>query len=371
MSTLSGVLGQLFHPVVPALQTFVQAQNACGGLAGHPINLTVEDDQGDPSTATSDGQDEIQNHHIIAFVGNIQVLTINNMVALVNSTHVPIIGGDITNNAWFSSSYIFPEGPPPQAISFGYLQAMTQVYHDKVVGDVYCLEVPQACEQIDAAFKALAPSFGATDASSIQISIVATSYTSQCLTAQSDKVQAMALTVDAATQSRYSNSCAQVGFHPQYVAYPLGVGNQSQFFGDANLANTYVPLNTFPWMDNATPVERYYQQSVAKYAPGFVTGDAASLGWTSGALMVAASQDLSPSGPTSAQFLQSLYQFKGQSYTTLGGMTAPLTFNQGGVPTVPYCLFAAVSNSTNTGWDTSKSVDHAVCTSATAPNAPK
>ena len=370
VSTLSGVLGELFHPVVPALQTFVKAQNNCGGLNGHPINLTVEDDQDDPSTAASDGQDEIQNHHILAFVGNIQVLTIDNMVSLVNSTHVPIIGGDITNNTWFSSSYIFPEGPPPEAISFGYLQSMTQIYHDKVVGDAYCLEVPQACEQIDAGFKALAGQFGATDAASIQISIVSPSYTSQCLTFQNKKVQALALTVDAATQSRFASSCASVGYHPQYIAYPLGVGNQSQFFGNANLGNTYVPLNTFPWMDNATPVERYYQASVAKYNPGFVTGDAASLGWTSGALMVAASTDLT-SNPTSAQFLNALYQFKGQSFTTLGGMTAPLTFNQGGLPTVPYCLFAAVSNSSNTAWNTAKSVDHAVCTSVTAPNSPK
>jgi len=370
VSTLSGVLGQLFEPVVPSLQVFVKAQNACGGLDGHPIHLVIEDDQDDPSTAASDAQNEIENDHILAFVGNIQVLTISNMVSIVNSTHVPIIGGDITNNTWFSSPYIFPEGPPPEAISFGYLQAMTQIYHDTNVGDVYCLEVPQACEQINAAFLALAPQLGATVKSNIQISIVSPSYTSQCLTAQSDKIQAMALTVDAATQGRYATSCASVGYHPQYIAYPLGVGNQSEFFGNANLGGTYVPLNTFPWMDDATSAEQYYQQQVAKYDPGFTTGDAASLGWTSGALLVAASQDLT-SSPTSAQFLQALYQFKGQSYTTLGGMTAPLTFNQGGLPTVPYCLFAAVSNSTNTGWNTAKSVDHAVCTNLTAPDSPK
>src|SRR5436189_62835 len=35
VSTLSGVLGELFSPVVPALKTFVSSQNACGGLNGH------------------------------------------------------------------------------------------------------------------------------------------------------------------------------------------------------------------------------------------------------------------------------------------------------------------------------------------------
>src|SRR5438132_1579613 len=56
VSTLSGVLGELFSPVVPALKTFVASQNACGGLNGHPIKLTIADDQGDPSTAVTEGR---------------------------------------------------------------------------------------------------------------------------------------------------------------------------------------------------------------------------------------------------------------------------------------------------------------------------
>jgi branched-chain amino acid transport system substrate-binding protein len=369
VSTLSGVLGLLFSPVKPALQTFVQAQNACGGLNGHPIHLYIEDDQDDPSTAASDAQDEIQNDHILAFVGNIQVLTINAMVPIVNSSHIPIIGGDITNNTWFSSPYIFPEGAPPEDVSVGYLTIMTQQYHDTTVGDVYCLEVPQACEQIDAAFKALASHFGATDADSVQVSITATSYTSQCLAMQSAKVQAVALTVDAPTQTRWVRSCDEVGYHPKYTPYPLGVGNESEYLvGDSDLGNATIPLQTFPWMGNQTPAEQFYQASVQRYNPGFTTGYAASEGWTSGALLVAASQGFSASNPTAAQLVQQLDTFKGQPFTTLGGLTEPLTFNAGGLPSVPYCFFQVTSNAADTGWASYTSTP--TCSNITAPGAP-
>ena len=367
VSTLSGVLGELFSPVVPALQTFVKSQNACGGLNGHKIELVLGDDQGDPSTAVSVAQREIQNDHIMAFLGNIQVLTVDAMVDVVNKSGIPIIGGDLTNNTWFTQPLLFPQGAPPQAISYGYLQAATQKYKKTKLGDVFCLEVPQACTQIDKAFKELAPKFGAQSLVNTQVSITSPSYTSQCTKMRDAKVDVVALTVDAATQGRWANSCVNVGYKPQYLAYPLGVGNEKQFLGNTNLANTYVPLNTFAWMANSTPAEKYWQASVARFNPGFTSGDAAGLGWTAGALLVAASTKLTDK-PTTQQFLDALWTFKGSKQTTLGGLTAPLTFTKGGKPKVPYCLFAAISNGNNSGWQTPLSIP--ACTTVRAPSDP-
>ena len=118
-------------------------------------------------------------------------------------------------------------------------------------------------------------------------------------------------------------------------------------------------------MANATAAEKYWQQSVQRYNPGFTTGDAAGLGWTSGALIVAASAKLGDN-PTPQQFLQGLYSLRGD---TLGGLTAPLTFSTGEVKhKVPYCLFAAISNSDNSGWGTPTSKPS--CTNVRAPSDP-
>src|SRR5207237_841631 len=118
VSTLSGVLGELFSPVVPALKTFVASQNACGGLNGHPIKLTIADDQGDPSTAVTEGRRLVKDG-VVAFLGDIQVLTIDSMTPVVKESGVPVIGGDITDNTWFTNSLPFPAGCPAQAISYG------------------------------------------------------------------------------------------------------------------------------------------------------------------------------------------------------------------------------------------------------------
>jgi branched-chain amino acid transport system substrate-binding protein len=365
VSTLSGVLGQLFAPVVPALQTFVKAQNACGGLNGHPIQLFVQDDQGDPTTARSNCQDMVQNKKVVAFLGDIQVLTIDAMKSCIDSTGIPIVGGDITNNTWFGDPLLFPQGPPPQSISYGYLEAMKNRFKSKVVGDIYCLEVPQACQQIDKAFGELAPALGLKAVVQTQVSITAPSYTSQCNDLQAKKVESVSLTFDAGSAKRFAQSCDKIGYHPHYAAYPLGVGNESLFLGEKLLANTYVPLNTFAWMASSTPAEKNYQASVAKYNPGFSTGDAAGLGWTAGALLVAGARGFTDSDASTKTLLNGLYSLKKE---TLGGLAAPLTFAAGKHPVVPYCLFAAISNANNDGWATPVSVP--VCTTTQAPSTP-
>jgi branched-chain amino acid transport system substrate-binding protein len=373
VSTLSGVLGELFSPVVPAMQIFVASQNACGGLNGHPIKFFVADDQGDPATAVTVGRKMISSNKILAFVGNIQVLTIDGMASVIKDTGIPIIGGDLTNNTWFTNPLLFPQGSPPQAISYGYHQAAADIFHKKKLGDVYCLEVPQACTQIDKAFKELAPTFGDQVVYTQQISITSPDYTPQCIAAKNAGVEVMMITNDAPTQSRWGNSCAKVGYHPDYVMYPLGVGNEHQFLGNATLGNAYVPMNHFPWMAGTAKFPgnaamEYYQRSVAKYNPGYNAGGAASLGWAAGALLVAASSQID-ANPTTAEFLNALYEFKGQKYTTLGGLAPALTFNKGGSPQVPYCLFGAQSNAQNTGW---ARVDSTMkCTDKLAPSDPQ
>jgi branched-chain amino acid transport system substrate-binding protein len=369
VSTLSGILGQLFAPVVPALKTFVASQNACGGLNGHPIKLFLEDDQDDPSTAVSKVNDEIKNDHVLAFVGNIQVLTDDAIVPTIKRSGIPVIGSDITNNTWFTNPLFFPQGSGPESVSYGYAYATANYFHKKKVGDIWCLEVPQACTQIDGALKDLGPKLGVDVVKTIQVSMTSPSYTTQCLDFKSSGADVISMTIDAASQVRLAKSCKQVGYFPAITSYPLSVGNESEFFGEPWLGNDWIPINTFPWMASDTPAEKYYQAMVKKYNPGFTTGDAASLGWSAGGLLVAAATNLS-ANPTTQEFLNNLYTFKGQEFTHLGGLTpAPLTYSQGANPKVPYCFYSAVSNKENTAWGSWDS--QRKCTDLLAGNDPQ
>ncbi len=370
VSTLSGVLGELFSPVRSALETFATSQNACGGLNGHRINLIVDDDQGDPATASTKVQQMIQNKKVLAFVGNIQLLTVDAVAPVIRKYGVPILGSDLTNNTWFTNPLMFPQGSSVQSMAYGYIDAALNHFKTPNIGQVWCIEVPRACEQMERAFQELAPMMGATVKKTIQVSITAPSYVQQCLDLKNAGVEALGLSFDAASQHRFARSCTQVGYHPKVLPYPLGVGNEKQFLqGNKWLGNAYVPMNHFPWFANSTPAEKYWQASIKKFNPGFTSGGTAAMGWASGAMLVAASAGLSAENPTTQQLLEGLWTFQGQQWTTLGGLTPPLTFGKDQNPRVPYCLYAAISNADNTGWV--KAVSKPVCTDVLAPSDPQ
>ncbi|MGQ0629403.1 MAG: ABC transporter substrate-binding protein [Sporichthyaceae bacterium] len=369
VSTLSGVLGELFKPASSALDTFVASQNACGGLNGHRIKLFTEDDQGDPSTAVSKVQDLILQDKVLAFVGNIQVLTVDAIVPVIKRFGIPVLGSDMTSDTWTSNPLLFPQASNVQAGGFGYVVGARDYFKVKKVGIVYCIEVPRACEAGRLALEELAPQFGIDVVKQLQVSITAPSYVQQCLDFQSAGVEALAMSIDAASMNRLARSCTQVGFFPKVLPYPLGVGNEQQFFGNSWLGNAHIGMNSFPWMGNTTPAEKYWQASIKKFNPGFDSGGAASLAWASGALLVAASAGLSAENPTTQQILDGLYTFKGQKFTELGGLAGPRTFVEGGLPKVPYCLWSAVSNPQNTGWG--KVVSKPTCTDIIAPSDPQ
>jgi branched-chain amino acid transport system substrate-binding protein len=369
VSTFSGVLGELLAPVRPALETFIASQNACGGLNGHKIRMYFEDDQSDPATAITKVLGLIQDKKVLAFVGDIQPLSIDAVIPTINKYGIPMIGGDLVSYTWFNNQLLFPQGAPPGAVAYGYLLGATQYHHKTNVGDIWCIEVPRACEQIDRAFKELAPTVGATVKKSTQASITAPSYVQECLGFKSNGVDALALITDAATMNRLARSCDQVDYHPKVMPTPLGVGNEKQFLtGNKWLGDSYVTMNYLPWFADDTPVQRYFHAAIKKFNPGFALGGAAMTGWNSGALLVAAAAGLG-ANPTTADLLNGLWQFQGQKWTELGGMNGPRTFQRNGLPKVPYCLFAGISNADNTGW--AKAFSTATCTSTIAPSDPQ
>jgi branched-chain amino acid transport system substrate-binding protein len=271
VSTLSGILGELFAPARSAMQTFVASQNACGGLNGHKIKLFIDDDQDDPATAAAKVTEMIQKNKVLAFCGNIQVLTVDAVAPIIKKYGIPIIGNDISDNTWFTNPLMFPQGSSPQSISYGYLVGSTKYHKLTDLGNLSCIEVPRPCEELDRALREMAPQFGATVHKTIQTSITAPSYVQQCLDLKSAGVKDVVLDIDAASMVRVARSCAQVGYFPKSLAYPLAVGNEKQFLvGDKWLGDTYVPMNVFPWQGDTTPAEKYWQASIKKFNPGFV-----------------------------------------------------------------------------------------------------
>ncbi len=68
----------------------------------------------------------IQSKKVLAFTGNIQVLTVDAVAPIIKRFGIPIIGADMTNNTWYQNSLMFPQGSGPQSISYGYLVGATK-----------------------------------------------------------------------------------------------------------------------------------------------------------------------------------------------------------------------------------------------------
>ncbi|MGQ0631400.1 MAG: ABC transporter substrate-binding protein [Sporichthyaceae bacterium] len=368
VSTLSGVLGELFSPGRTALQLFVTAQNACGGLNGHKIKLFIEDDQGDPTTAFSKGLALAQEKKILAFVGNIEVLTVNGFGPVIKRTGIPLLGSDLTHNDYFTNPLIFPQGSSVQSMGYAMNLGVRDYFKKTKIGLMYCIEVPVPCNYLRQAMQEMGPEAGVEVIRATQVSITAPTFVQQCLDFKNAGVEVVAFAVDAATERRVAKSCNQVGFFPKVVSYPISVGNEKQFFGEEWLGDTYIPMNTFPWHDNETPVGKYYQAMVKKYAPGTAQGQASSLAWTSGALLLAASANLPADNPTTQNLLDTLYTFKGQKFTELGGLGGPKTYTAGQNPKIPYCYWSMVANDKGDGWKLINT--KRTCTKVVAPSDP-
>lgn len=367
VSTNSGVLGELFEPAKVAMETFVASQNACGGLNGHKIRYLVEDDQGDPATAATKVQTLIDKK-VLAFVGNVQVLTVDGIVPTIKKAGIPVIGSDLTNDTWFTNPLFFPQGSSVQSMAYGALVGVKDYHKVTTMGSLYCIEVPRACSQWNQALVELAPQMGIQMKKSVQGSLTQPSYVQQCLELKNAGVEAVAIGMDAASQVRFARSCTQVGFHPKVVTHPVSLGNEQQFLGNEWLGNTWVPVNTFPWRGDTTGPEKYYQAAVKKYNPGAPQGGSASLAWAAGALLVAAAANLPAENPTTQNLLDTLYSFQGQKFTELGGISGPKTFRRDGNPKLPYCYFAQVTNDKNDGWK--KVISNITCSTVVAPSDP-
>jgi branched-chain amino acid transport system substrate-binding protein len=203
---------------------------------------------------------------------------------------------------------------------------------------LYCVEFPTLCGATEQIVAASASQYGLDDVLNAPVSLTQPSFAAQCSQAEAAGAQVIFSLVDGAGQVREADDCATAAnFHPVYISESLSANTDQET--DANLQGLYIPVGTFPWPDNSTPADQVYHTETNKYAASEDLNATSSADWASGILaMEAAAGHLSATNPTSAQFLAGIYSIKNNN---LGGLTPPLTFTSGQVPTLSSCYFAA------------------------------
>jgi branched-chain amino acid transport system substrate-binding protein len=329
----SGVFGAATAPAPKALAAWVAWKNATGGLNGHPIKLIVADDQADPGTSLTLAKRLVESDKIIAMVGNINIFGFPGLEKYMREKNVPMIGGDGIDKGWFATPIGFPIAPPAEVQIIKGLKMMIEQKGAKKIGIFYCLEVSAICSYLVEQVKK-DPEVGPKTTETYQVSLVAPSYTSQCLRLKSAGVDTLYLLMDGAGAARAAQDCARQGYKPQIML--LSLDATAELPGVAALSTALVPGATFaPAPGQGVPAIDQYFKILATYAPSLGHAGMTSLGWAAGELFGLAGRNL-PDKPAPADLFSALWQLKNE---TLGGLTVPMTFPKGGSAQLKPCVF--------------------------------
>jgi branched-chain amino acid transport system substrate-binding protein len=329
----SGVVGTLTRGGTTAVQMVARHINDNGGLNGHPVQVVVADAGGDPARALSLVREMVETKGVIAFLGNIMVLSANGPREYLEQRKIPVIGGDGLLAVWFESPMYFPTSLSMPYFSLGALQSLVAL-NTRKVAVTYCAET-QVCKVWRDVAVANAQRLGAEIVYEAQVSLAQPDFTAECIQSQRRGANAVMSGVDGPSTSRFARACAQQGFRPQYVSASLAI--IESIAKDPNLDGMVAVVGNFPYMADDLPAVREYQAALKRYAPNLASSPTTATVWTAGALLRAVGRQLPSGAVRTADFFPGLYAIK---HNTLGGLVGPLTFSEGKPAAEVRCVFS-------------------------------
>jgi branched-chain amino acid transport system substrate-binding protein len=318
------------------LQAYVNTVNANGGINGHPVKLSVEDDGGQPAKAQAAAKKLVEQDKVVAIVGTTSSPA-ETWAKYVEGKGVPVIGGNGFLSPFLSSADWYPVGGQLPVLLFGVAKTAKAI-GSKKLGAVYCAETP-VCAQLGGLVSAI----GKTEGLEVQTGkagVAQPNFTALCLSLKQGGVDSLAVAQSAPTVVRVHQSCAQQGYNPTPLNYTSG--SSPAWYKDPNLNNKMKLIGgEANYQDTSIPAVKTFQGAMDKYIPGFRTSDQFAYSgtwdvWVSGLLFDKAAEaaKLTPTS-TPADLKKGLYTIKND---TLEGATVPLTFTPD-KPTLLPCYY--------------------------------
>ena len=202
--------------VAPAWADWV---NANGGLNGHPVQVIVEDDAGDPAKAQAAEKKLVDDEKVVALVvGSDNLVTAFDADALGKG--VPVVSGTANSADWYTKPGMFPTGTDIGSGIIAQLAVAAQFGHAKKFANLYCSEVAACAGAVDPQ-KAAASSMG-LDFTSLAVSSTATSYTAECLQLQQEDVDYAQLNFTTAAAAKFVQDCQAQNYNPTWGSSAAG-----------------------------------------------------------------------------------------------------------------------------------------------------
>lgn len=318
-------------------EAWADATNAAGGIAGHKVQLTLEDDTFNPSNALTDAKTVVSD-------GVIEVLDISALdtafATTLQQANIPVIGAYSDAAPFFTNPDFYPQGETGDSINNAVMQ-IAKTAGAKSIGVLYCAEAP-SCAQIAPGMAPIGTKIGVPVSYKAEIAATAPNYTAQCVAAQQAHINTIFIGDDAPVELKVAADCGQQNYNPIYVLQG-GATDGSLFAG--GLKNLNIQYADEPFFAK-TAATQAFDAAMAKYEPGLVTNGALFIqndwqAWISMQLLAKALTDgglTTSTKPTAAMVVKGLDSFKGE---TLGGLTPPLTYTPGKAHHVS-CWFTGV-----------------------------
>jgi branched-chain amino acid transport system substrate-binding protein len=340
ISSCTGTISESMASSCKVIQAWAKTVNDAGGINGHKVQVITKDDQGNPTVSLAAARTLVEHDHIIAIVAPGTQLAAT-WASYVQGKGIPVVGGDPVDSPYVSNPDFYSIGTNLVALNYAVALEAQKAGVTKL-GFLYCAESP-TCAQAAPLFKASAEAVGATVPVVQKIASNAPDYTAPCLALKNSGVQMYEVGASSPTVLRVLDACAAQGLRALIATDGTFTADWAK---DKNTEGTYGVELTVPWFDSSLPAMQQFVAALKKYAPGIY--DTSSFGpntvyaWDSGKLFEAAAKaGKLGDNPKPADLKRGLYALKGQ---TLGGLTAPLTF-QPDNPGLNTCYFTvAIKN---------------------------
>jgi branched-chain amino acid transport system substrate-binding protein len=331
----TGPLASSVVDVVPTLKAWVKATNASGGIEGHPVQVIYKDDDTNPGIAITEVQQMISADHVVGIINNSDVD--GEWAKTADQANVPVIGGGLGSEVYFTDPNFFPEGQTLDALVTSFA-AGAQKAHAKKAAFFYCAESP-GCAQSIAPLRSQLPTFGSSLAYVTSVSFSAPNYTAQCLEAKQSGSTALIIADAALVVQNAVGDCAKQGYLPTDVIDGSAVNPGMAATPGLN-NNLLVIQSDIPFSVTSNPQMQAMRTALKKYAPGVLTsssfGETVVFQWVTG-LLIRDAVRAAHGAATPAQLKQGLYALHAD---TLEGTAPALTFKKG-KPTSVDCWFWA------------------------------
>jgi branched-chain amino acid transport system substrate-binding protein len=335
MCSCTGAQAANLRGAKTTLEAWADHVNNSGGINGHPVELTVLDDAGDPAKALQNAKQLVEQNGVVAMVG-FASLADSAVAPYLDQKGIPVVGGlsiatFVTDPNWFASNANTVIG-----LAWGSLD-VTKNAGKSHIGVTYCAESP-ICAELIPLMQGLSSILG-VEVTAQKVSATAPNYTAPCLQLKDAGVDALFPAAGGETVQRVVASCKQQGWDPLIIGQAT-TATQDQL-EDPNLQGA---LNSGPAAnpyDDSLPAVKEMRDALDSYQDGFTDGaefaySGVMLPWTGGILFeeAATAGKLGPDS-TSADVKKAIYALK---TTTLDGLSGTLIFTPG-QPTQTPCYF--------------------------------